>query len=55
MIYQGKSTKQRFFLRVFMFNNEAEIPEKHRKLNRFNAKYYSGKNFSPIGANPNAA
>ncbi len=55
IVYQGKSTKQRFFLRVFMFNSESDISEQHKNLNRFIAKEYSGKNFTPIGANPNAA
>jgi hypothetical protein len=55
IMYQGQSTKQRFFLRVFMFNTESEIPEEHKKLNRLNAKEYSGKHFTPIGSNPHAA
>ena len=55
VVFQGESTKQRFFLRVFMFNLESDIPNKHKKLNKFIAQEYQGKNFTPIGSNPNAA
>ncbi|MCJ8339850.1 MAG: hypothetical protein MJK10_15385 [Pseudomonadales bacterium] len=55
IIYQDESVTRNFTIIVHMFNNESELPENLRGLERFNAKEYSEKEYVPLGLEGNVS